>query len=393
MLVSRALITLVPLFYAGCVGFRRFVGRICVKSAVSAFRCARPYRDSPTTFSRSLPQGATSVPGCRNGILAGMILVTGGTGFVGQALIRRLNEAGYPVRTLIRPSEESPNLPTGIPVNVTLTSLQDPRGLQAAMAGVHTVFHLASAEWFGSYADLTQVDISGTRQVVDAAVQAGVQRIFYLSHLGADRASAFPVLKVKGIAEEYIRNSGLTYTIMRSALLFGPGDAFTTGLGWLLHASPLFFLLPNEGDSLIQPLAVEDLATAMLWALEDDSTRNQTYEVGGSEFMSLRQAAAIVMDVLGKQRPFVQVSLPYLRTATVFLENLFPRLPVSAYWLDYFAADRTCPLDTLPRQFHLMPKRFSAPNLRYLRDIRWGRFLLYTLGRRRGTAAERPKAR
>ncbi len=322
-----------------------------------------------------------------------MILVTGGTGFVGKTLIRKLNEAGYAVRTLIRPSAQSPDLPLGVPVNVTVSSLDDHRGLRAAMVGVRTVFHLASAEWRGSYADLARVDISGTRQVVDAAAQSGVERIFFLSHLGADRASAFPVLKVKGIAEEYIRKSGLAYTIIRSALLFGPGDALTTGIGWLLHASPLGFLLPNEGETLIQPLAVEDLATALLWALEDPDTRNQTYELGGSEFLSLRQAVAIVMDALGKQRPFVPVPLPYLRSATVFLENLFPRLPVSAYWLDYFAANRTCPLDTLPRQFHLMPKRFSVPNLGYLREVRWGRFLLHTLGRSRGRAAERPKAR
>ncbi len=322
-----------------------------------------------------------------------MILVTGGTGFVGRALIRQLQEAGYAVRTLVRPAAQSPDLPRGVPVNVTVTGINDPRGLQAAMMGVQAVFHLASAEWRGAYADLTRTDIDGTRRVAEAAARAGVQRIFYLSHLGADRASAFPVLKAKGIAEEHVRRCGAPYTILRSALLFGPGDAFTTGIGWLLHANPFAFLLPNAGDALIQPLAVEDLATALVWALEDEDTRNRVYEVGGSEFISLRQAVSIVMDTLGRRRPFVSVPLPYLRAATVFLENLFPRLPVSAYWLDYFAANRTCPLDTLPRQFNLMPQRFSTPNLGYLRSVRWGRFVWHTLGRRRGEVAERPKAR
>ncbi len=322
-----------------------------------------------------------------------MILVTGGTGFVGQALVRRLTDAGHAVRVLVRPSAQNPNLPRGVPLHAAVTTLDDRRGLLAALQGVDTVFHLAGAEWSGIYADLARTDIEGTRAVVEASRQAGVGRIFYLSHLGADRASAFPVLKVKGIAEEHIRRSGLDFTIVRSSILFGPGDALTTGLAWLLHANPFAFLLPNDGETLIQPLAVEDLATLLAWSLEDSRTRNRTYEAGGGEYVSLRQAVSIVMDALGRRRPLVSVSLPYLRALTAFLENIFPRLPVSAYWLDYFAVNRTCPLGTLPQQFDIMPRRFSVPNLKYLRDVRWGRFVWHTLGRRKGVAAERPKAK
>jgi NADH dehydrogenase len=61
------------------------------------------------------------------------------------------------------------------------------------------------------------IDIQGTQTVIRAAVDAGVRRFFYVSHLGADRASAFPLLKAKAIAEEYIRRSGLDYTILRSS--------------------------------------------------------------------------------------------------------------------------------------------------------------------------------
>ncbi|GAB4522246.1 MAG: complex I NDUFA9 subunit family protein [Anaerolineales bacterium] len=322
-----------------------------------------------------------------------MILVTGGTGFIGRALVRQLKAAGYEVRILIRPSAQSPAIPIGEPVNVALSTLDDRRGLLTAMSGVDTVCHLASAEWQGSYANLERIDIQGTSRVAEAAAQAGVRRIVYVSHLGADRASAFPVLKAKGIAEEHIRNSGIPYTILRSGILFGPGDAFTTGLGWLLFASPLAFLLPNEGNALLQPLAVEDLATAIVWLLQSAPEDSRTYEIGGNEYISLRQAASIVMDALGRRRPFVNVPLPVLRGLTVFLESLFPHLPVSAYWLDYFSANRTCSLDTLPRQFQLLPQRFSPPGLTYLRNVRWGRFLWHTLGRRKGEIAERPKAR
>jgi len=90
-----------------------------------------------------------------------MILITGGTGFIGQALIRQLIEAGHPVRTLIRPSNQSPRLPVGIPVEVAVAGLNDERGLRAAMVGVKTVFHLAGVERMGVEADLLEVDIQG----------------------------------------------------------------------------------------------------------------------------------------------------------------------------------------------------------------------------------------
>jgi uncharacterized protein YbjT (DUF2867 family) len=160
-----------------------------------------------------------------------MILVTGGTGFIGQALIRHLVEAGHKVRTLIRPSPRSPNLPRGVPVEVAVSSLNDQRGLLAAMVGVDTVYHLASSEWRGAYASLMEVDIRGTQSVVQAAADAGIRRILYVSHLGADRASAYPVFKAKAIAEEFIRRSTIDYTILRTSIIFGQRDGFTTGSG------------------------------------------------------------------------------------------------------------------------------------------------------------------
>jgi uncharacterized protein YbjT (DUF2867 family) len=126
-----------------------------------------------------------------------MILVTGGTGFIGQALLRHLVEAGNEVRTLIRPSKKSPNLPKGVSFEVAVSSLADERGLRGAMAGVKTVYHLASGEWEGPRSSLLDIDIQGTRAVAKAALDAGVDRIIFLSHLGADRASAYPVLKQK----------------------------------------------------------------------------------------------------------------------------------------------------------------------------------------------------
>jgi len=310
-----------------------------------------------------------------------MILVTGGTGFIGKALIRNLVEVGHSVRTLIRPSSRSPNLPRGVPVEAAVSSLSDERGLRAAMVGVEAVYHLAGVERRGGYADLLSVDIQGTRLVSRAAADAGVKRLFYLSHLGADRASAFPVLKAKAIAEEFVKRSGVDYTVMRSAIVYGPEDGFTTGLAGLLSTLPYFFLMPGNGRTLLQPLWVEDLVTCLTWALEDEITIRQTYELGGPEYFTFQQIAETVMQACDQSRRLVPVRPPYLRGMTVVLEALFPGLPFSVFWLDYLAANRTCALDTIPRTFHLMPARLTQ-RLDYLKNKDWRLSFLRSLLRR-----------
>lgn len=288
-----------------------------------------------------------------------MILVTGGTGFVGQILIRHLVAMGYQVRTLLRPSQASPNLPVGVPIEAVICGLKDERGLRAAFKGVDVVFHLAGAEHKGSQADLMGVDIEGTKSIAGVAADAGIERFFYLSHLGADRASAYPVLKSKAIAESHIVHSGVPYTIFRSAVLFGPGDKFTTELARLLRLAPGLFFLPGDGKTMLQPLWVEDLVTCLTLAMSDPATINQIYAIGGPEFLSFREIVDMVKSAARIRRTVVPLAPPYLRFLSVFLENSMKDFPLSVFWIDYLASDRTCELDTLPRLFGLMPARLN----------------------------------
>lgn len=299
-----------------------------------------------------------------------MILVTGGTGFIGRAVVRHLVAAGYPVRILIRPSPRSPSLPVGVPVEVAVASLADLRGLRAALRGIDRIFHLAGGEGQGGRANLLTTDIQGTQNLARVASEAGIQRLIYVSHLSADRASAFPVLKAKGIAEEHIRRSGVPYTIFRSSVVFGPGDNFTTDLVKLLRMSPLVIPLPNRGRTLIQPLWIEDLVTCLLWSLENSAYVNQTYQIGGSEYFTLRQVVEILLSVIHRRRFIVPISMPYLRALTVLMEHITPNFPTSTFWVDYLAVNRTCEVDTLPRVFGLMPARFTY-RLDYLIKPAW----------------------
>jgi uncharacterized protein YbjT (DUF2867 family) len=311
-------------------------------------------------------------------IICPMILLTGGTGFIGRSLTRQLVENGNQVRILLRPSARTPRLPVGIPVEVAVSSLNDIRGLRAAMKGVEAVYHLVGGEGEGGRANLQTVDIDGTRSLCQAAADARVGRLFYLSHLGADRAAGFPVLKAKGIAEEYIRKSGVPYTILRGSILFGPDDEFTTGLAMLLAAAPGILPLPSKGQTLVQPLWVEDAVTCLIWALDNPETVNRTYEIGGSEYLSLRQVIESVMEITRQPRLLVNWPTQLMRGLTILMEFIYPRFPTSIFWIDYLAVNRTCPVDTIPRIFGLMPARFAS-RLDYLRGGHWTRRLFRSL--------------
>jgi NADH dehydrogenase len=299
-----------------------------------------------------------------------MILVTGATGFIGRALIRQLFATGRQVRVMIRPSRRTPRLPKGVPLEVSVVSLADERAIRAALKDVDVVFHLASAESQGRDANLPAVDMQGTENLARVAAETGVKRLVYLSHLGAGRSSGYPAFKAKGIAEEHIRRSGVPHTIFRSSLVFGPEDHFTTGIARLLRAAPGIFPLPGEGQIVIQPLWVEDLITVLLWSLDNPETINQTYEIGGSEYFSVRRVIEIIMEVHQARRLLVPFSPVMLRALAVTLESFVPNFPVSSFWLDYAAISRTCPVDNLPRLFGLMPARFTY-RLDYLKRRLW----------------------
>jgi NADH dehydrogenase len=265
-----------------------------------------------------------------------LVLVTGGTGFLGRAVIRKLSQSDYQVRTLMRPSRRSPELPAGIPVEAAISSLVDKRGVRAAMVGVKSVVHLAGAERGGLEAGLRAVDVEGTR----------------------------------ALAEGAIRKSDLPYTIIRSSLVYGEGDRFTTSLAMLLGISPGIFPIPGDGKTAIQPVWVDDLATCVAWSLEEESMVGQTYDVGGPEFLTLRQVVEMVMQAAGSRRWLLNTSPLYLRGMTWAFQRILPNPPLTTFWFDYLASSRTASLDAMPTIFGLKPS-MMIDQLRYLGERNW----------------------
>lgn len=288
-----------------------------------------------------------------------MILVTGGTGFIGRNLVTLLIQNGYEVRTLLKPSQKSPDLPKGIPVEAVVCSLNDERGLRAALKGIDVVFHLAGTERLSSRSNLMDVDVVGTDLLVQAAKKSKISHLIYLSHLGADQNSAYPVLKAKALAEKTIVNGGVPYSIFRTSHVYGKGDQFVEAFAKLIKISPGVFFLPGKGETALQPLSVEDLVACLQLAIQNPDMIDQILDLGGGETFSFREIIEMIMNKINARRYFINISPAYLRMFLVYIDHIMPKFPISLYWLDSLAEDRTTALDVLPRLFGILPSRFN----------------------------------
>lgn len=300
-----------------------------------------------------------------------MILVTGGTGFIGREVLRRLDRFRKPVRTLLHPARESPKLPRGIPVEVVLASESDRSGVRAALVGVEAVVYLGRGCMPYLKRDEIEAEVIGMETLAQAASQVGVSRFLYLSSLGANRASAFESLRAKAEAELILQASGAPYTILRTATVYGQQDRFTRTIAMLAAVSPGLMLIPGDGSTLLQPLWVDDLATCIAWTLEDRTMIGAVHDIGGPEYLALRRVVEIILAAAGSPRIVLPTRAPYLRSLSWLIARLLPSPPVSPVWMDHISMGRTTDLNTLPSVFGLQPARFSE-RLDFLRQGHWG---------------------
>jgi len=311
-----------------------------------------------------------------------MILITGGSGFIGRHLVERLLADGRPVRCLV--SERLAKQPPWPQMpEMIVGTLLDEEALFHAVTGVHTVIHLENAQWWGRMRDLERVELVGTRNLIAAARAARVGRIITLSHLGSTPAAAYPLLRIKGMLEELIRASGLAYTIIRSGLVFGEGDAFVSHIAMQLSANPLFFLMPGRGEVILHPIYIDDLVQAIVNSLELIDTVDTTQEIGGPEYITLGDMISTVMRVTGTRR-FVIPTPPYLlRGFAAIYTRVMPRSLITTQWFDLLATNHTAQLGNIINNFGIHPRRFEDTLLTYMRGRNyWTTMMRYSVRRK-----------
>src|ERR1017187_5319448 len=224
---------------------------------------------SSVRFSdRPVTTGGVSILGTATaGSLRPMLLLTGATGTVGLALLRRLTAAGTPVRCLVRDPRRLGE--HRVRVQIALGDLSDHLSFRHALKGVDTVVHLASVirdQPGGSIEELAGV---ATWRLVRAAESAGVRRFVFFSVLGASAHSRARLLQAKAIAGRAVIESSLAHTIFAPSIVYAPKDPYLRLLERmsLLPAMPI----PGSGRARFQPIWAQDVADCVLAALPGGS--------------------------------------------------------------------------------------------------------------------------
>ncbi len=310
-----------------------------------------------------------------------MILVTGATNFVGREVVRQLAAEGHEVCCLVQPSQFKQQLPTDVTFSVVSADLGELATLRPAMRGISAIVHLTREEDCPQERTLTD-HVEGTRNLVAAAKEAGVARFIYLGRLGATPASAYPLFSTKGESEVAIAESGLEHTILRSAVIYGPADAFTTRLVMAAKMCPLALPIPDVGMARFQPIWIEDLTRCVVATVEREDLIGRMIPLGGPEHFTLEQMIRRVLEGAGMRRRLVHVAMPLMRSGERTLGSLLARSPTPSWWLDLAAVGSATDLGAVPKHFDFEPGRLGQ-RLTYLRRGRpWRRlFIRHVLGR------------
>lgn len=283
------------------------------------------------------------------------VFVTGATGFVGHAVLQRLCAAGHVVRCLVRHGSEGRLRGFGAIARIEGDVLT-PRSLEEGMAGCDAVIHLVGIIREHRAANLTfeRVHVEGTRNVIEAAKAAGVQRYLHMSALGTRPGAASRYHLTKWAAEEAVRASGLTWTIFRPSIIYGRGDGFVTLLASMVRRLPVVPMI-GSGRQRLQPIAVEQVAAGFAEALERPVTIKQTYEVGGPDAVTMVELLDSIGRALGRRR-VRKVHVPLgVMTPLARLLHPLPGFPVTPDQLLMLGEDSVCNPRPFFEAFQLEP--------------------------------------
>jgi uncharacterized protein YbjT (DUF2867 family) len=242
-----------------------------------------------------------------------VLLLTGATGTVGRAVLRRLTASGTPVRCLVRDPRRLGA--ERVRVQIALGDLSDPLSFRHALRGVETVVHLASVirdQPGGSIEELAAV---ATWRLVRACERAGVKRFVFFSALGASTRSRARLIRAKAIAERAVIESSLDHTIFATSIVYAPGDPYMR----LLQRMALLpvMAIPGNGETPFQPIWSEDVAECVLATLPgarfDAEAVDARYELAGPETLTHREIVEIALEAAHRRRPIVKIPAPIVR--------------------------------------------------------------------------------
>ena len=257
-----------------------------------------------------------------------MILVTGATGFVGGHVVRALREADRPVRCLVRTRRRAGKLESW-GCELAEGDLTDPASLRSAVEGVEAVVHLVAIRQ-GKQEQFERIMIQGTRDLLLAAKETGVQRFVHMSALGTSEQTRqlVPYYGAKWDNEQAVTASGIPYVIFRPSFVFGSDGGILPTFRKLAKLAPVTPII-GSGTQRIQPIWADDVAAHFVRALELDAATNRSFELGGPDVVSWNELWARLKRALGVRRPSVHLSMGFARANAIVTERLPGNIPLT----------------------------------------------------------------
>jgi uncharacterized protein YbjT (DUF2867 family) len=220
-------------------------------------------------------------------------VVTGAFSYTGRYIAQLLLTGGAKVRTLT--GRGAAASPFGDAVEVAPFAFDDPAALARSLDGATTIFNTYWIRF--PYRGMTfERAVSNIRRLIDAARRAGVRKFVHISITNASPSSALPYFSNKGVVEQTLLGSGLPYSIIRPAVIFGHDDILLNNIAWLLRKFPIF-AIPGDGTYRLQPIFVEDLA--QLAVDEARQPNNKTIEAVGPEVFTFNELVDLLKRTVG----------------------------------------------------------------------------------------------
>jgi NADH dehydrogenase len=251
-----------------------------------------------------------------------MLLLTGATGQVGSALLRRLVDDGADVRCLVRDPRRLGAM--RVRVQIALGDLTDPPSFRNALRGVDTVVHLAATIRDQPNGSIEELNGIATWRIVRAAQRAGARRFVFFSALDASAHHRTRFHRAKALAEQAVRESDLDWTVFAPSIVYAPHDAWLT----LLERLALLPVMPlsGMGRASYQPIWAQDAAACVMAELGRPPGERRRYELAGPDTLTHTEIVRVVLDSLDRPRPLLKVPTPIVSRALRLLEStLGPR--------------------------------------------------------------------
>lgn len=274
-----------------------------------------------------------------------MILLVGATGRLGGTIAHRLLAAGRSVRILVRPGSDFQKL-VEAGAEPVIGDMKEPGSLTVACEGIQAVITTANAAGRGGDDTLQTVDDEGNRNLIEAATEAGVDRFIFTSVLGSDPQSRVPLIRAKGVTEDRLRSSGLTFTITQADAHMDLMIPMVVG-GPLGRGEPV--TLVGDGHRKHSFVAQQDVAAFTVAALDHPAARDQVIPIGGPEPLSWRDIVRTVEQKLSRRIPIVIVPMGERLPGTPdFVADLMTALEMYDSPLDMRATAATYGVEPTP---------------------------------------------